>query len=295
VAKAQHKAGNTGNTAFGPPRSEKYSQMVHFGTMADARASVEKLRDEFKNANTEAKKLHVARVVNLAANRAEIMTHEARLSPSVREEKKPIEQLFRSTAEQMFKDIKNGDPPTRLQRQTANEAFLVDARKDLQAIDTRIYENLSQARDQLSRAKTEKERRTILDAMAKLENEQTEARKVVKKLEGEVQAEGALRSPAIRQELAKDRAEENRAKKLVMQSAGIASTGRKQAREINVIDKGIDSERDAIRYYQHAEKEVPEHAPELHKNENQEHEHLHELEGIHKDIMTPRRQTIRGG
>ena len=93
-------------SAFDPTMYEADKGIVKLDTVADAKESIRVLREMFDSAETDAHKLRIARMANLAANRAEIMTKNPNYSSAARDSKKPIEKLYRDAAEKMFGEVR---------------------------------------------------------------------------------------------------------------------------------------------------------------------------------------------
>ena len=95
------RSGRRGRTMFGPARSSRLAQIVCLEDVECARRSARQLREEFKDAKTRSKKVHVKRATVLAANRAKVMSQNRNLRPSTRRQKARISRIYRNTARGM--------------------------------------------------------------------------------------------------------------------------------------------------------------------------------------------------
>lgn len=88
---------------FLPTGGVKYPAIVSLKTPREARRSVRRLGGEFRRASTRAKKVHIVRVANQAANRAEVMSKNRNLRPKTRKQKRTVERIYRQATRRFSK------------------------------------------------------------------------------------------------------------------------------------------------------------------------------------------------
>lgn len=89
-------------TMFGEAVYEKYADIVRMDTIKNANESIRKLKEEFKTAETRAKKVRVKRVTVNASNRAFASAKRERLSVMERHSLRVIGKKYRSAYKGMI-------------------------------------------------------------------------------------------------------------------------------------------------------------------------------------------------
>lgn len=84
----------------------KYSRIVKMDTISNAKKAITELRREFNSAVTRPKKMRILKVVNLATNRAKVMSKNQLLKPVTRREKAEIHKLYKKFKDQLKKKVK---------------------------------------------------------------------------------------------------------------------------------------------------------------------------------------------
>jgi len=93
-------------TMFGPTKHQYLGDMVSLRNPSGARGSVKELEREFKKAETDAKRLRIARATQLAANRARATMKRRPLSVAERGEFSEIAGIYKRSAEKMFQQYR---------------------------------------------------------------------------------------------------------------------------------------------------------------------------------------------
>lgn len=88
-------------TIFFPPKYKRYADIVRIDTPEAARESVRILKKEFDEAGTKAKKRRIKRMMVLAANRAEVIAGNPRVSARERAEAREVARIYREAYEGM--------------------------------------------------------------------------------------------------------------------------------------------------------------------------------------------------
>lgn len=90
------------NTLFGEAKYAYLSKMISLKDPQSAKKSVSKLKKEFNNAKTKAKKLRIAKATQLAANRAMASTKRKHLSKKEKKEFREIGKMYDELAGNLF-------------------------------------------------------------------------------------------------------------------------------------------------------------------------------------------------
>lgn len=98
--------GSMNKTMFGKRKYEKYKEIVKMDTPESARKSIEKLNQEFKNAQSHDKKERIRKVTQEAENIISAILKRPNLSSKERVEFKEIKKMYSETADAFNKDIK---------------------------------------------------------------------------------------------------------------------------------------------------------------------------------------------
>ena len=88
-------------TIFFPPKSKRYAEIIRIDTPEAAELSVKQMKEEFSKAETDAKKRRLKRMITLAANRAQVISENPRVSSKQREEARRVAEIYRKAAEEM--------------------------------------------------------------------------------------------------------------------------------------------------------------------------------------------------
>ena len=92
-------------TIFFPAKYKRYEEIVTFKNPKAAEGASETLMREFDKAKTHDKKLRIARVTQLASNRAEASAEKTQLSDRERKELRQVSAIYDSTANDMFRKL----------------------------------------------------------------------------------------------------------------------------------------------------------------------------------------------
>ena len=93
-------------TIFFKTKHKYLGDMISLKSPALARNSVTDLKQEFKDAQTNAKKLRIARATQLASNRAKVILKKKGLSLKERSEFRQISVLYKKAAEMFFRKLR---------------------------------------------------------------------------------------------------------------------------------------------------------------------------------------------
>ena len=91
---------------FGPTKHKYLGKIISLRTPISARESVRELNKEFLGASTNAKRLRIARAIQLAANRAKASSGNMHLSVRERAEYREIYKIYSDTAKRAFRMYK---------------------------------------------------------------------------------------------------------------------------------------------------------------------------------------------
>ena len=93
-------------TMFGPTKYGYLGDIISLRNPSAARGSVRELNREFAKAETDAKRLRIARATQLAANRAKASGLRRPLSVAERKQFSEIAGIYKRVAERMFRRYK---------------------------------------------------------------------------------------------------------------------------------------------------------------------------------------------
>lgn len=93
-------------TIFFKAKHKYLGDMISLKSPALARISVIDLKQEFKDAQTNDKKLRIARATMLASNRAKVILKKKGLSLKERTEFRQILSIYKKVAEDMFRKLR---------------------------------------------------------------------------------------------------------------------------------------------------------------------------------------------
>ena len=90
-------------TMFKPAKYAYLRDIISLRNPATARGSVIELKKAFTSADTDAKRLRIARATQLAANRATVSAKNMRLSAKERVEYKAVSRIYNTAADALFR------------------------------------------------------------------------------------------------------------------------------------------------------------------------------------------------
>ena len=93
-------------TIFGQPKYKKYADIIKVDTISNARESVMSLKKEYKEAQTNIKKLRIIKVLIYTINRIEVTLKRTTLSISEQYEFKRVLTIYKDLLDKISKDYK---------------------------------------------------------------------------------------------------------------------------------------------------------------------------------------------
>lgn len=89
-------------TLYKPAKHKKYAKIVSFKNPTQAFNSVRKLRKEYRESKTKAKKLRIARVTQYASNRARATLSKKGLSRKEQQDLRQIHGIYKTQAKSFW-------------------------------------------------------------------------------------------------------------------------------------------------------------------------------------------------
>jgi len=105
MAQNQNKEINNKESLFFKAKHEYLSKIIEMKNPREARGSVKELRKQFNKAETNAKKLRVARATQLAANRAGAQLKRKNISQREKRQFEEIQDIYQEQADKFFKIV----------------------------------------------------------------------------------------------------------------------------------------------------------------------------------------------